>query len=313
MSKFKIMIADSLDGSAKKYLENAAEVSDFAGISPDELLTQISGFDALIVRGRTKVTKEVLETAKNLKVVGRAGVGVDNIDLTAAKSMGIKVVNSPTATTNAVAEHSLALMLSLVRKIPQGDASMKSGKWEKKILKGSELAGKTLGIIGMGRIGARVAQIAKVFEMEVLGYDPFLSAETIQERFAKAVNLDELYAHSDIISLHMPFTPDTKNLLNAESFSKMKKGTYIICAARGGIIDETALLENLESGKISGAALDVFSSEPPGLTSLVAHPNLVATPHLGAQTAEAQVRAAKDIAEEILNALEENPLRWQVA
>ncbi len=313
MSKYKIMISDSLDVSAKTILESKAEVMDRAGISAEEILSEIKEYDALIVRGRTKVTKDLFNAATQLKVVGRAGVGVDNIDLAAAKEKGIIVVNSPTATSNAVAEHTLSLMLALVRKVPQGDASIKAGKWEKKALQGIELSGKTLGIIGMGRIGARVAEIAKIFDMQIIGYDPFLSDETIQARFAEPVKLEHIFEHSDLISLHLPLTPETKNLLDDEAFSRMKNGVRLICAARGGIINEVALLEALNSGKIAGAALDVFANEPPGLTDLVSHRNVVATPHIGAQTAEAQVRAAKDIAEEILNALEDKPLRWQVA
>ena len=312
MSKYKIMISDSLDQSARAILDHKADVVDRAGISAEDILKEIGEYNALIVRGRTKVTKELLSAASELKVVGRAGVGVDNIDLAAAKENGIKVVNSPTATSNAVAEHTIALMLALIRNVTLGDSGIKAGNWEKKALQGIELSGKTLGIIGMGRIGARVAEIAKIFNMQIIGYDPFLSDEIISERNAKPTEMDQLFEQSDLISLHLPLTKDTENLLNDTTFEKMKKGVRLICAARGGIINENALVNALNSGKVAGAALDVVENEPPGLTDLVTHKNVVATPHIGAQTAEAQVRAAKDIAEEILNALEDKPLRWQI-
>ena len=268
--------------------------------------------DTLLGSMTMKVTQSILEAAPKLKVVGRAGVGVDNIDLAAAQSRGVTVVNAPTATTIAVAEHTLALMLSLIRHVPRADTTMKSGLWEKKKLVGTELNSKTLGIIGMGNIGSGVAQRAAAFGMQILGYDPFLQNEKISQRRAEPVSLNDLYARSDFISLHIPLSPQTRNLINGQTIGYMKRGVYLICAARGGVIDETALLNALESGQIAGAALDVFSQEPPGLTALVAHPNVVATPHIGAQTAEAQVRAAVDISEEVLAALMGEPLRWKI-
>jgi len=240
-------------------------------------------------------------------------VGVDNIDLAAAKAHGVTVVNSPLATTVAVAELTLALMLSAVREIARADASMKAGKWLKKEFEGAELNGKTLGVIGFGRIGCAVAARAKAFDMQVLAYDPLVSADEIKARGGLPVSLDSLLASAEIITMHMPLTPDSRGMLSTEAFGKMKKGAYVICAARGGVIDEAALLEALNSGKIAGAALDVFSAEPPGLTDLVAHPKVICTPHVGAQTVEAQERAANDISEEVLNALNEKPFRWKVA
>jgi D-3-phosphoglycerate dehydrogenase len=239
-------------------------------------------------------------------------VGVDNIDLAAAQSNDVVVINAPTATTIAVAEHTLALMLSLIRHVPRSDTTMKSGLWEKKNLVGSELYGKIVGIIGVGNIGSGVAQRARAFGMQILGYDPFLTEEAIRERGAEAVSLHNLYAKSDFISLHIPLSPQTRNLIDGQAIGHMKRGVYLICAARGGVIDETALLNALESGQIAGTALDVFTKEPPGLTALVAHPHVVATPHIGAQTTEAQVRASVDIAEEILAALRGEPLRWKI-
>ncbi len=313
MSAWKILLTDGLEENGKEILRGMAEVVDQPGISADDLLTVVGEYDALIVRGRTKVTAAVFEAGKNLKVVGRAGVGVDNIDLAAAKAHGVTVVNSPLATTVAVAELTLSLMLSVVREIPRADASMKSGKWLKKEFEGRELFGKTLGVMGFGRIGAAVAERAKAFGMRILAFDPLISAEDIVKRGGEPVNKDELFAQADMITMHMPLTADSKNLLNAEAFNKMKDGVYIVCAARGGVIDEEALLEALNSGKVSGAALDVFATEPPGQTALVAHPRVIDTPHVGAQTVEAQARAANDIAEEVLNALGGKPLRWKVA
>jgi len=239
-------------------------------------------------------------------------VGVDNIELAAARARGVVVVNTPESTTISVAEHTLALMLSLVRNIPTADASMKAGNWLKNSLSGVELFQKTLGIIGTGRIGNAVAQRAGVFRMQVIGYDPFLSEEQIRTHGARPVTLEELYAQSDYISLHVPLTNTTRGMLDEAAFRQMKPGVRIICAARGGVIDEEALLAALESGQVAGAALDVFTQEPPGLTPLVAHPKVIAAPHIGAQTVEAQVRAAEDVAHEVLNALRGEPLRWRV-
>lgn len=312
MSNWKVILTDGLQEIGQSILRTVADVDNRNGISPEELAEIISQYDAMIVRSRTKVTANLIDKATNLKVIGRAGVGVDNIDLAAAQASQITVVNSPTATTLAVAELTLALMLSLVRAIPQADAAMKSGQWIKKQLVGSELYGKTLGIIGMGRIGATVGERAAAFGMKILGYDPYLSGDEIQTRGAEPVDLTALYTRSDIITMHIPLSSETRSMINEQSLGLMKRGVRIICAARGGVIDETALLAALESGQVAGAALDVYSTEPPGLTALVAHPKVVATPHIGAQTDEAQARAAEDIAKEILAALKGEPLRWKI-
>jgi D-3-phosphoglycerate dehydrogenase / 2-oxoglutarate reductase len=259
------------------------------------------------------VTDAVLTAGKKLKVVGRAGVGVDNIDLSAARNHKITVVNSPLATTVSVAELALGLMLSLVRDLPRADKTMKEGKWLKKEFEGGELNGKTLGVIGMGRIGAAVGKRAAAFDMHVLGYDPLIEKEEIRKRGAEPVSLDELFSRADMITLHIPLTPESRGILGVEAFAKMKEGVSIICAARGGVIDEEALLAALKSGKVAGAALDVYSTEPPGLTELISHPKVICTPHIGAQTVEAQGRAAEDISSEILRALTGEPLRWKVA
>ncbi len=310
---WKILLTDGLEEGGQAILREAGEVHDKTGISADDLLQIVGEYDALIVRGRTKVTPAVFEAGKKLKVVGRAGVGVDNIDLAAAKAHKVTVVNSPLATTGAVAELALGLMLSVVREIGRADATMKAGKWIKKELEGGELNGKTLGVIGFGRIGSTTAKLASAFGMKIIAFDPLIPADEIKKRGGEPVSLDELYKQSDMITMHIPLTNDSRGMMNADSFEKMKKGVYIICAARGGVIDEAALLAALNSGKVAGAGLDVFATEPPGLTELVAHPKVICTPHIGAQTVEAQARAAVDISTEVLAALGDKPLRWKVA
>ncbi len=312
MAAWKILVTDGLEENGLAILRESAEVDDRRGISADELLQVVGEYDAMIVRGRTKVTPAVFDAAKRLKVVGRAGVGVDNINLPAARDSGVTVVNSPLATTTAVAELTLGLMLSLVREIPRADASMKAGQWLKKEFVGTELYEKSLGIIGYGRIGSGVGQRAAAFGMHILGYDPFLNAEQIRLRGAEPVTLNELLERSDMITLHIPLTPETKHILDAAAFEKMKQGVYLICAARGNVIDEESLLAALNSNKVAGAALDVFAAEPPGASELVKHKNVIATPHIGAQTQEAQARAAADIATEVLAALGGGDLRWRV-
>ena len=313
MPVLTVLIADGLEENGQAILRSSADVDDRAGISPEGLLQVIEEYDALIVRSRTKVTAQVFDVAKRLKVVGRAGVGVDNIDLAAAKVNGVTVVNAPRSTSLAVAELTFGLMLALAREVPRADASLKQGKWLKKDLSGMELYAKTLGIVGMGRIGAEVSKRAAIFGMNVVAYDPLIPEEDIRQRWAKPVKLDDLYAESDFISLHLPLTDSTHSLVDEQAFGRMKRGVRIVCAARGGIIDESALLAALESGQVAGAALDVFATEPPGATELVGHPNVIATPHIGAQTLEAQSRAAEDIASEVLAALNGEPLRWRVS
>lgn len=312
MSEWKIMVADGLDPVGVEILRARAQTDDCKGISADDLLSAIGAYHAVIVRSRTKITSAVLEAAENLRVVGRAGVGVDNIDLSAAANRGVTVVNAPVATTLAVAEQTLALMLALARSIPRADAAMKSGQWIKKELMGVELNGKILGIVGVGNIGAAVAQRAAALGMRVLGYDPLLNEETLRERGVVPAGLHDLYAQADFISLHVPLSPETRGIFNGQALGRMKRGVRLVCTARGGLVDETALLGALESGHVAGAALDVFAQEPPGLTALVAHPNVIATPHASSQTIEAQQRAAEDIANEVLAALEGKPLHWKV-
>jgi len=312
MRKWKILLTDGLAPISDQELLNAAELSDQKGISAEELLAVVNDYDAVIVRGRTKITEAVLSAAPELKVVGRMGVGVDNIDLQAAKAHGVTVVNAPVATTVSVAELTLGLMLSLIRGFPKADSGLKSGEWLKKELVGTELYQKTLGVIGFGNIGEAVARRALAFDMHVIAFDPVRPAEEIQATGAQPVSFEDLLQQSDMITLHIPHISATHYLLNEAAFSMMKDNVMIVCAARGGVIEESALLAALESGKVAGAALDVFETEPPGAQPLLMHPKVIGTPHIGAQTKEAQLRAGHDILSEVIAALEEKPLRWKI-
>lgn len=313
MPAWRILLTDGLAETGKSILnEKNISFDDQNGIEPGALLDCIENYDALIVRGRTKVTKEVLTKASNLKVVGRCGVGVDNIDLAAAKEKGVTVVNAPVATTVAVAEHAMALMLAMVREITKADAGLKTGVWYKKEIKGTELNGKTLGVIGFGHIGSTVGKYARAFGMEVIAYDLIASDDQIKDHGGEPVSLDELFSRADVITLHVPLTDSTRHMIDEQAITKMKDGVRIISAARGGVIDEDALLQALESGKVASAALDVFEKEPPKDSLLVKHPKLIATPHIGGETKEAQRRAAVDIVNEVLAALDGEPLRWKI-
>jgi D-3-phosphoglycerate dehydrogenase len=312
MTQWKILITDGLSESGLAILRAAAHVDNRPDISADELVQKVGEYDALIVRGRTKVTPQVFEAGRNLRVVGRAGVGVDNINLAAASAHNVHVVNAPRSTSLAVAELTLGLLFALARRIPYADSSMKQGKWEKKKLEGIELAGKTLGIIGFGNIGSAVGQRAIALGMRVISYDPRASVGEPWQHNVMPVSLAEVVKSADFITIHTPLTDETRNLINGQMLGQMKRGVYLICTARGEIIDETALLGALESGQVAGAALDVFSNEPPGLTALVAHPNVICTPHIGAQTSEAQDRSGEDIATEVLAALRGERLRWKI-
>jgi D-3-phosphoglycerate dehydrogenase len=313
MPDYNILITDGLDERGQSILRASAKVDYRESTSADDLIKLIADHDALIVRGQTRVTAAVMDAAPRLKVIGRAGVGVDNIDLEAAKKHNITVVNAPTSTTIAVAELTFSLLLALAREVPRADATMKQGQWLKKEFEGIELNGKTLGIIGFGRIGIEVGKRASAFGMNVITYDPNVSEDELNHANAEPVSIQDLFAWSDFISLHLPLNIHTRDLVGPLAFSQMKDGVRIVCAARGGIIDESALVNALNSGKVAGAALDVFEKEPPGLTDAVSHPRVIATPHIGAQTAEAQSRAAEDIANEVLSALRGESLRWKVA
>ena len=311
-SKQRILVADAIASEAVALLEENAQVDALTSISAEELVEKISDYHALIVRGRSQVTAEVISAAANLKVVGRAGVGVDNVDLAACSAQGIMVVNAPLGGTIAVAEHTLGLMLALVRHIAAADAAMKAGGWPKKQSKGTELYQKTLGLVGIGRIGAAVAERAAAFGMRIAASDPFLTAEQIRSRGAEPLTFDAVLAEADILSIHSPLTDETRGMINEAAIRAMRPGVLLICAARGGVVDETALLAALESGHVGGAGLDVFATEPPGEIPLVQHSRVVATPHIGAQTTEAQKRAGMDIAAEVLAGLRGEGLRWHV-
>jgi D-3-phosphoglycerate dehydrogenase len=310
---WKILIADRLETSGLSILRAHAEVDDRAGILALELKEIIPNYDALLVRGRTRVTREIITQGINLKVIARAGVGVDNIDLEAARQRGVRVINAPVATSQAVAELTIGLLFALARCIPRADEAMKQGDWIKKELKGVELQGKTLGILGVGNIGSLVAEKAAALGMRVLGSDPTPRASIFARENISLVDPEELYARSDFITIHVPLNEDTQGLIDAKALAQMKPGVRLVCTARGGVVDESGLLRALNSGQVAAAALDVFEEEPPGQSALVCHPNLIATPHIGAQTVDAQERLAQDIAEELLAALRGETLRWKVA
>ncbi|MFA5088483.1 MAG: phosphoglycerate dehydrogenase [Candidatus Omnitrophota bacterium] len=302
----KILISDKLADEGVAILKSVKEftVDCKFGIKPDELKKIIKDYDALIIRSGTKVTADIIEAADKLKVIGRAGVGLDNVDLKAATQKGIVAMNTPGGNTTSTAEHAMSLILSLTRNIPQACASMKAGKWDRGKFSGVELYGKTLGIIGLGRIGSSVARMAKAFGMKIIAYDPFLSMEIASKMDVVMVELPDLIRQSDYITVHIPKSEETTNLLSTKEFEMMKKGVRIINCARGGIVDEAALSVALEKGQIAGCALDVYLQEPPDFNSpLFKFENCVLTPHLGASTSEAQVNVAIEIAEAVRNAL----------
>jgi len=309
----KILVSDKVSGQGVEILQQAHEVDVRYNLSPDELIAVIPQYDALVVRSETKATRAVIEAATNLKVIGRAGVGVDNIDIQVATEKGIMVINAPDGNTIAAAEHTMAMMLALARNVPQAYRSMKEGKWERSKFLGVEMRGKILGVIGLGRIGTGVAKRALAFEMIVWAYDPFISEERAQDLGIELAELDQIYAQADFITLHMPLTVETKHLLNEDAFAKMKKGIRIVQCARGGLIDEGALIKAVEAGIVAGAALDVFEKEPIVADNpLLTLENVIVTPHLGASTKEAQVGVAVDVAEGVLAALNGDPVTTAV-
>ena len=296
----KVLISDQMDPNAAEiFRANGVEVDEKPGLTKDELKAIIGDYDGLAIRSATKVTKDVLEAATNLKVVGRAGIGVDNVDIPAASAKGVVVMNTPFGNSITTAEHAIALMFALARELPQADASTQAGKWEKNRFMGVELTNKTLGLIGAGNIGSIVADRALGLKMKVIAYDPFLTPERAVDLGIEKVELDELLARADFITLHTPLTDQTRNILSRENIAKTKKGVRIINCARGGLIDEEALKEALESGQVAGAALDVFREEPAKQSPLFGTPGFVATPHLGASTTEAQVNVAIQVAEQM--------------
>ncbi len=299
----KILITDGLEAEAIASLKKAHEV-DVKELGPAQLLQAIASYDALIVRSRTKVTKEVFARAARLKVVGRAGVGVDNIDVNEATTRKVLVVNAPTASSVSVAELAFGHMLSLSRFLAAADRSVKEGKWEKKKFEGHELHGKILGLVGSGRIGAEVAKRAQAFGMRVLSYDPYLPREAAAKLGITLADLDAVLGQSDYVSIHAALTPETRGMIGAAELAKMKRTAYLVNCARGEIVQGAALADALKAGMIAGAALDVFEKEPPTDSPLLSAPNVVFTPHLGASTHEAQARAGAIIAEQVGKALD---------
>ncbi|WP_066586243.1 phosphoglycerate dehydrogenase [Sphingomonas pruni] len=300
----KVLISDKMDPKAAQiFRERGVEVDEITGKTPEELKAIIGQYDGLAIRSSTKVTKEILDAATNLKVVGRAGIGVDNVDIPAASAKGVVVMNTPFGNSITTAEHAIALMFALARQLPEADLSTQAGKWEKNRFMGVELTSKTLGLIGAGNIGSIVADRARGLRMKVIAYDPFLSPERAVELGIEKVDLDDLLARADFITLHTPLTDQTRNILSRDNLLRTKKGVRIINCARGGLIDEAALKEGLDSGHIAGAALDVFVEEPAKASPLFGTPNFISTPHLGASTTEAQVNVAIQVAEQMADFL----------
>jgi len=304
----KVLLLDNVDAVCADILKKRGIEADLVSkLDQEKLYETISNYDGLVVRSATKVTEELIQHAKgNLKVVGRAGVGVDNIDIEAATKLGVLVMNTPDGNTISTAEHACGLILSLVRNIPNAVASLKAGRWDRKLYMGTEVHGKTLGVVGLGKIGSSVAERMKSFGMNIIGYDPYMTTERAAEIGVKLVDMDELLANSDIITVHTPLTEKTRGLISRANASKLKKGVRLVNCARGGIFDESDLLGLLEDGTVSEVALDVYTTEPvpESLHELLKHPKVVCTPHLGASTEEAQEKVAVQIAEQIADALE---------
>ena len=308
----KVLATDGTSPEGVACIKSCAQLDIKPALKPEELLAIIGDYEGLIVRSASQVTAQVIEAGKKLMVIGRAGVGIDNIDVNAATQRGIIVVNSPTGNTIAAAEHTIGLMMSLARHIPQANASLKAGQWLKSKYTGIEVRNKTIGIIGLGNIGAAVARRAQGLEMKVIAFDPFVSAERAKQLMVTMVSLEELFKTSDFITIHTPLNATTKGLITEKEIALMKPSVRIINCARGGLIDEELLAKAITEKKIAGAALDVFSKEPVTESPLFSKDNVVVTPHLGASTAEAQVTAAKDVAEQIVDVLNGRPARYAV-
>jgi D-3-phosphoglycerate dehydrogenase len=308
----KVLISDKLSQSGVDVLREVAgwTVDVKTGLAPEQLIAEIGQYDGLVIRSNTKVTAEVIKAADNLKAIGRAGTGVDNVDLEAATKRGVVVMNTPGGNSISVAEHTIGLMLSMARHLPQASSSTKEGKWEKKLFMGSELKGKTLGVVGFGKIGAEVAKRAKAFDMSILVYDPYVSERLAQDMSVKLVSLDELFAGSDIITLHVPAVESTKGMINEKSIGKMRNGVRIINTARGGLIVEKDLAAALDAGKVASAAVDVVSKEPPTPDNpLLGHPKVIVTPHIAASTLEAQEIVGVEIAHQVKDYLKDGIIR----
>jgi len=308
----KVLVADPISSEGIDILRSYAQVDIKLGLKSEEIISTIGDYEALIVRSQTQVSAEVIEAGKKLQVIGRAGVGVDNIDVEEATRRGIVVVNAPTGNTISAAEHTIALMLSLARHIPQANAMLKSGVWQRSAFMGTEVRNKTLGIIGLGNIGSEVARRARGLEMKLIAYDPFLSVDYAHNLQVELVSLEQLLKESDFITLHLPLTASTKALIGAKELALVKPTVRIINCARGGLIDEEALAKAVKEKRVAGAAIDVFSSEPATKSVLFENDNIIVTPHLGASTTEAQAMAAKDIAKQIIDVFKGQPARYAV-
>ncbi|MFO8051462.1 MAG: hydroxyacid dehydrogenase [Thermoplasmatota archaeon] len=307
----KVLVTDGIAPQAIKMMEDEGHEVILDEVSPEGLLEKVGDYDALIVRSRTKVRKDALDKAENLKVIGRAGIGVDNIDIQYAKEKGIKVVNAPMGATISVAELAFGHMLALARGIVKGSNGIRDNKWLKKKLKGMELNGKTVGIIGCGRIGQTLAARCQAFGMKTVGHDPFLPLEVAEEHGIELMDIDELLKRSDFVSLHLALTDSTKHMISTGQFETMKDSAYLINCARGGVVDESALAVALKEGKIGGAALDVFETEPPGETELSRFDNVIFTPHIGANTVDAQLKAGTMVSEQVMMVLDgKTPTFW---
>lgn len=307
----KILVSDNLSESGIEKLKAVPgfEVEVNTSLTHEELCKIIKEYDALVIRSGTKVTRDVIEAADNLKVIGRAGIGLDNVDIPAATKRGIVVMNTPEGNVITTAEHTIAMLMALSRNIPQANTSMKEGKWEKKKFRGKEVFNKTLGVVGIGRIGRVVADRAKGLKMNVIAYDPYINEETIRKLGVEAVRFDDLLARADYITVHTPMTQETRNLINKEAFKKMKRGVFVINCARGGIVNEKDLYDAIQEGIVAGAALDVFVEEPPKNNPLLELDKVIATPHLGASTDEAQENVALAVADQVIDFLLNGTIR----
>ncbi len=308
----RVVVADGLDAEGLRRLEAEADVAVFAGLDEPPLMTALADADAVIVRSKSRLTARVLESAPRLRVAARAGVGTDNIDVETATRRGILVLNTPESSTTSATEHTMAMLLALARRIPGAHASVARGEWTREAFVGTELQGKTLGVVGLGKIGAEVARRAQAFGMHVRAHDPYVSQDRAARLGIDLVEFDEVLKGSDIVTLHVPLTARTRHLFGAAQIRQMKPGALLVNCARGGLIDEAALMGALTDGHLGGAALDVFEQEPPAATALFQHPAVVVTPHLGASTHEAQRSVALDVAEQVLAALKGHPVRGAV-
>ncbi len=305
----KILVSDPISDRGIEILKKEYDVDISTGLKSDELIKKIEDYDALIVRSETQVTKAVINAGKKLKIIGRAGVGVDNIDVNTATERGIVVVNAPEGNTISAAEHTIAMMMAMSRNIPQANASLKSKKWDRKKFMGVEVRDKILGIVGLGRIGAEVARRAQGMDMRILAYDPFISSERANELGVTLTTVQDIVKRADYITVHTPLTKETRDIISTREFAIMKKGARIINCARGGIINEEALAKAVKDGIVSGAAIDVFIKEPPFESPLLEQERVIVTPHLGASTEEAQINVAVSVAEQIVNSLKGLPVK----